>query len=252
MGGVFSSGAGEALLGVPRAGQLACYSITHAQQCGGDGGSGDDGGDGSGAALAGTDSKGARYKAHRDGIGRMCMQALMFPGTYMREVTAVLYIAPELEDWQHRDERMSVPQVVVYRRSVAAADSSPSSLAPSVDESAIPNGCSNAPVSSDPITSVCATSKERGRPGSLILYMGAEWSDDTGETATALVDIQPVGGTLVLFDSRTVLHEVLPHAECAADRVALTIWIGGAYSIRSLLANWRERALRLLQSAVHG
>ena len=45
-----------------------------------------------------------------------------------------------------------------------------------------------------------------------------------------VVEVEPVGGTLVLFDARTLLHEVSPHA-AAADRIALTLWIGGAHDV---------------------
>ena len=36
------------------------------------------------------------------------------------------------------------------------------------------------------------------------------------------------GGRLVLFDSRTVLHEVRPHGR-RDDRFALTLWLGGEH-----------------------
>jgi hypothetical protein len=38
------------------------------------------------------------------------------------------------------------------------------------------------------------------------------------------MDVAPHGGRLVLFDSKAVLHEVLPSHEGAA-RHALTVWI---------------------------
>lgn len=71
--------------------------------------------------------------------------------------------------------------------------------------------------------------------GALVLYMGAVGTDDTGATATDVQRIHPIGGRLVLFDSRTVLHEVLPHSN-PDGRFALTLWLGGAHS--------RFRALR--------
>jgi Rps23 Pro-64 3,4-dihydroxylase Tpa1-like proline 4-hydroxylase len=36
--------------------------------------------------------------------------------------------------------------------------------------------------------------------------------------------VSPVGGTLVLFDSRYLLHEVEPSHR---DRLALTLWVVG-------------------------
>lgn len=71
--------------------------------------------------------------------------------------------------------------------------------------------------------------------GALVLYMGAVGTDDTGATARDVQRIHPIGGRLVLFDSRTVLHEVLPHSN-PDGRFALTLWLGGAHS--------RFRALR--------
>ena len=44
--------------------------------------------------------------------------------------------------------------------------------------------------------------------GSLVLYLGADPSDETGASAARRLEIQPMGGRLVLFDSRVVLHEV--------------------------------------------
>ena len=46
--------------------------------------------------------------------------------------------------------------------------------------------------------------------------------DGTGGRAEpAFVDIPPVGGRLVVFDSQTVLHEVLPSFR---ERAAITVW----------------------------
>lgn len=45
--------------------------------------------------------------------------------------------------------------------------------------------------------------------------------------AGAAVDIPPTGGTLLLFDSRALLHQVVPVIG-AEDRFALTAWIFGA------------------------
>lgn len=59
-------------------------------------------------------------------------------------------------------------------------------------------------------------------------YCGADAADDAGGTATAVHRVQPMGGRLVIFDSRTVLHEVRPHGR-RDDRFALTIWLGGEH-----------------------
>lgn len=60
--------------------------------------------------------------------------------------------------------------------------------------------------------------------GSLKCYLGADADDVVGSTATRILKISPVGGTLVLFDSRYLLHEVEPSHR---DRMALTLWIVG-------------------------
>lgn len=63
---------------------------------------------------------------------------------------------------------------------------------------------------------------ERG--GALRMYMGAECDDEEGVTAEQVIDVAPAGGTLVLFDSRVILHEVMP---TFSQRLALTLWISG-------------------------
>ena len=60
--------------------------------------------------------------------------------------------------------------------------------------------------------------------GALTLYPGASDDDDVGTTCTRPVRVRPDGGTVVLFDSRRVLHGV---EECRARRVAVTVWIEG-------------------------
>ena len=57
--------------------------------------------------------------------------------------------------------------------------------------------------------------------GCLRLFLGAATTDRDGHSATEIVDISPIGGRLVLFDSQTVLHEVR-HAH--RDRCAITVW----------------------------
>lgn len=69
-----------------------------------------------------------------------------------------------------------------------------------------------------------------GNGGELVLYAGAAADDDTGATAAGATAVRPVGGRLVLFDARTVLHEVRPHRLPGGEgRFALTLWLGGAH-----------------------
>lgn len=82
----------------------------------------------------------------------------------------------------------------------------------------------------------------------LILYLGAAADDDEGITATRVVEIAPRGGRLVLFDARRVLHEVRPHTRADADRLALTVWLGGAHEVVGCVA----RTARMLASDVRG
>ena len=82
-------------------------------------------------------------------------------------------------------------------------------------------------------------------PGSLLLYPGAHPNDTTGVTAAHIVEIAPVGGRLVLFDSRAMLHEVVPHTNTQADRIALTLWFGGPHSLGSLCSDVRRACGRL-------
>lgn len=65
--------------------------------------------------------------------------------------------------------------------------------------------------------------------GALVLYLGAADDDESGATATRVVRVAPVGGRLVLFDARSILHAVEPHRRADEDRLALTVWFGGAF-----------------------
>ncbi|KAJ1446311.1 2OG-Fe(II) oxygenase superfamily-domain-containing protein [Pelagophyceae sp. CCMP2097] len=57
--------------------------------------------------------------------------------------------------------------------------------------------------------------------GALRLFGGAEAGDRCGETATGVLDVSPLGGRLVVFESRRVLHAVLP---ATRRRLACTAW----------------------------
>jgi hypothetical protein len=60
--------------------------------------------------------------------------------------------------------------------------------------------------------------------GALICYTEAEAADVTGSTSPSVLRVNPRGGTLVLFDSRYLLHAVAPSNTI---RYALAIWITG-------------------------
>ena len=63
--------------------------------------------------------------------------------------------------------------------------------------------------------------------GNLKCYLNAEISDITGITATEVISIAPMGGRMVIFDSKRILHEVCPTTQ---RRRALTCWAGGSHS----------------------
>ena len=67
-----------------------------------------------------------------------------------------------------------------------------------------------------------------------MLYVDAAAADITGDSARRVAEIQPAAGTLVLFDARRMLHEVLSHGDTAAERIAITVWFGGAHRGSSL------------------
>ena len=185
-------------LGVQRAGQLACYRAPSGARGNSSGasstGSDDNDGDGNGSSgstpslqgarkahdVADVDevveaTRGARYTAHRDGIGfgsGSPFRAMLMPSVCMRECTCILYLT-EPTDWGEGGES---PRVL--------------------------------------------SSAAEARGGSLVLYVGADEADTSGATATSVVEILPIGGRLVLFDSRSILHEVMPHehAGCGAAR----------------------------------
>jgi hypothetical protein len=60
--------------------------------------------------------------------------------------------------------------------------------------------------------------------GELELFIGADEDDTVGDTAKEVVRVRPKGGTMVVFDSRRILHTVNP---TKARRRAATIWIEG-------------------------
>ena len=78
------------------------------------------------------------------------------------------------------------------------------------------------------------------RGGELVLYLGAHPTDVDGSTADRVLTIRPIAGRLILFDARSVLHEVLPHS-WDGPRMALTSWIGGRYGTHDGAWGWFRR-----------
>jgi hypothetical protein len=75
--------------------------------------------------------------------------------------------------------------------------------------------------------------------GALRCHLGAQPDDRSGATATEVVDVEPLGGRLVLYDARAVLHEVRP---ADLQRDALTIWLLDADKEMSAVAAATTRA----------
>jgi hypothetical protein len=183
-------------LGVPRKGQVARYVAARNTTCMS---SAEDSvannGDSVEAAAASATvvsaTGGARYTAHRDGIPSL------------GSASALLL--------------MSNPSVCMRECTAIIYLTAPS---PWLD----------AHVASQPFRVVDASALDSIEPGALVLYIGASPKDVTGATATQVVEILPVGGRAVLFDSRVVLHEVFPMTRAGVERLAVTVWIGGAYN----------------------
>ena len=151
----------------------------------------------------------SRYRAHRDTKSvawHDVVGLLEGVGTNTRQVTAVLYLS-DPSDW--KADEMLPPKASEAQR-----------------EEKVESGRNHG--------------NELG--GELVLYLGADTDDDTGASATTVLKIAPVGGRLVVFDSASVLHEVMPHT-CERPRIALTCWIGGRHSDLKLVGFLRRCGL---------
>ena len=58
--------------------------------------------------------------------------------------------------------------------------------------------------------------------GALRCFIGADQNDNTGATASEVIDVAPTGGRAVVFPSRELLHGVTPTKR---RRLAMTAWI---------------------------
>eukprot|EP01047_Picozoa_sp_COSAG01_P001431 COSAG01_NODE_32_length_35644_cov_22.273738_35_plen_211_part_00 len=150
-----------------------------------------------------------RYAAHRDSPSeeepaRFSIQALT-DSQRARELTAIVYLN-DADAWPSPQGCLASDSTSAH----AEADAAPATT--TIKPRAV----------SEKDAGACAG-------GSLLLYIGTEPADMTGETAAKIVEIEPIGGRLVLFDSRRMLHEVLPH-DNGSERLALTVWIGGMHA----------------------
>lgn len=81
----------------------------------------------------------------------------------------------------------------------------------------------------NPVPAWTEREQEGKKGGCLRCYLGAEENDEIGTTAKTIMDVVPIGGRMVLFDSQLVLHEVLSmehnNGTDTGRRMAMTIWI---------------------------
>ena len=76
----------------------------------------------------------------------------------------------------------------------------------------------------------------------MILYLNPHWKAEDGAgnlrihclpgAEKPIVEVEPLGGRLVVFQSRQIVHEVVP---TSLTRVALTLWAGGEACNDSML-----------------
>ncbi|EOD18253.1 hypothetical protein EMIHUDRAFT_96020 [Emiliania huxleyi CCMP1516] len=137
------------------------------------------------------------YVPHRDGVavgsGGVAF-ALVEPGFCMREVTAILYLS-EPANWAGEGGGGC--------------------------EGGMEGGPGREGGRDQP--RVVEGGAEASRGGALLLHLGADSADLTGETASSVVEILPVR----------------PHSREDVDRVAMTVWIGGAHSVQGLFRHCR-------------
>ena len=160
---------------------------------------------------------GARYTAHRDGLPlHETSPALLLtnPGVCMRNVTAIVYLTAPPADggWGGAHEAGAAPTP---------------GRPPAAQRHAVAPGGAAARVA-------------QLQPGALVLYLGTAADDTSGCTASEVVEVLPVGGRCVLFDSRVVLHEVLPNTRPDVERLAVTCWLGGPSDVAGL-SRWLRR-----------
>jgi hypothetical protein len=164
--------------------------------------------------LALYESSGTHYSPHRDGVQEGMMELGLIEwlkcATYRaRHTTAILYLNNTPSLMQSSD---CEPKPVV-----------------SLDPSHRPSGSGQHSSSN----AICDTSKKANLHnnvapwnakldgGCLRCYLGATEDDQVGVSATSIMEIEPIGGRLILFSSKDVLHEVMPTFR---NRWAATVW----------------------------
>ena len=204
------SGAGTVHLGVPRNGQVARY-VADRTKAEPPSASASDEEIASARVVRATG--GARYAAHRDGLplgSAGLMSMLVIPGIVMRELTVIFYLTDPATE-----------------------------LAPATKGG---GGGGGGGGGADGCAAACyrvVDDRSTLQPGALVLYLGADEADTVGGTAQTVVEILPVGGRAVLFDSRRILHEVVPVTRPDLERLAMTVWIGGPATVGGAVSHLR-------------
>ena len=135
-----------------------------------------------------------------------------------RAIEMVRGVPHALQQWENCEADVEVPREVM----LACYDGKvgrPAKHQPHRDNAPIPG---TAGENTREITVLCYLNKEWEPEwgGQLRCHPNAELTDPIG-TNPSVVDVQPEGGTMVVFKSRTLLHEVLPSHR---RRFAITQW----------------------------
>ena len=75
--------------------------------------------------------------------------------------------------------------------------------------------------------------------GDLRIFLDTDMADMTGARSKSYIDIAPLGGRIVIFDSASILHEVRPTLQEDCKRYALTLWAGGESSTSTFYKDFR-------------
>jgi hypothetical protein len=181
---------------------------------------------------------GSRYRAHRDTVGGSFMED---EGGWLadreqadRELTAILYLN---EDWPAGAEELPSPkpnpefgradgssQTRGGGEAVGGGGGGGLAVAAAAGEPpdwiAVPRGL-HPPRPNNVCAAVVAAA---GEPpgGELRCFLDAGSADGDGRSARTVLDVAPLGGRLVIFRSRQLLHAVMP---CWRPRYALSCWL---------------------------
>ena len=128
-----------------------------------------------------------------------------------RELTAILYLN---EDWPVGPDDHAATLTPTPNPECTEA----SGLQARAGGAPVGGGASSGAKFVDPAVATVASSVG----GELRCFLDAESTDGDGGSARTVLDVAPLGGRLVIFQSRHLLHAVLP---CWRPRYALSCWL---------------------------